>query len=139
MCVDHVRSSSKLVRSSTSTLCNNCGRQHAPRSCPAYGKTCRACNKMNHFEEVCRSSRPSSHQNFSLPRSQYKGRRFSSAVDELCSNDKHQQGSLPDMNELTLSLDAFTVNNFDTWYQQLSLWFLRGSVTGWCNHIERMA
>jgi len=71
---------------------------------------------MNHFKEVCRSSRRSN------PRSQYKGWRFSSTVDELSSNDEgHHQDSLSDMNELTLSLDAFTVNNCDTWYQQLSI------------------
>ena len=27
--------------------------KHAKRKCPAYGKTCRKCNKKNHFANVC--------------------------------------------------------------------------------------
>lgn len=30
-------------------------RVHKPRECPAYGKTCRACSKSNHFASVCRT------------------------------------------------------------------------------------
>lgn len=35
--------------------CRNCGRQHEPRACPAYGKRCNHCNKLNHFANSCRS------------------------------------------------------------------------------------
>ena len=35
--------------------CQNCGRNHPPRRCPAYGKTCKACSKLNHFAKFCRS------------------------------------------------------------------------------------
>jgi hypothetical protein len=35
--------------------CGNCGGQHAHKSCPAYGKTCHNCEKMNHFASCCRS------------------------------------------------------------------------------------
>ena len=35
--------------------CKFCGRDHAPRKCPAYGKTCTKCSKPNHFAPVCRS------------------------------------------------------------------------------------
>ena len=34
--------------------CKNCGRAHAPKSCPAYGKTCHGCGKQNHFMKFCR-------------------------------------------------------------------------------------
>jgi hypothetical protein len=37
--------------------CGNCGTSHPPRSCPAFGKQCRGCNKYNHFEKCCRSKR----------------------------------------------------------------------------------
>ena len=40
------------------TNCRNCGTQHPPRSCPAYGKECRACHKHNHYAQFCRSSKP---------------------------------------------------------------------------------
>ena len=37
-------------------LCSYCGRNHAKKreSCPAYGQTCRNCDKANHWAEVCR-------------------------------------------------------------------------------------
>lgn len=34
--------------------CFKCGRVHKPRNCPAYGKTCRACQSKNHFAVCCR-------------------------------------------------------------------------------------
>lgn len=36
--------------------CEYCGTRHKKRKCPAYGKQCSKCNKMNHFPNVCRSS-----------------------------------------------------------------------------------
>lgn len=39
----------------TGPACQDCGRTHPPRRCPAYGKTCKACNKLNHFAKFCRS------------------------------------------------------------------------------------
>ena len=35
--------------------CNFCGRSHAPRKCPAYGKACNKCRKLNHFAAMCKS------------------------------------------------------------------------------------
>ena len=37
--------------------CKYCGGSHAPRQCPAYGKTCTGCRKMGHFKKMCRSRR----------------------------------------------------------------------------------
>ena len=37
--------------------CNNCGKQHAKRQCPAYDQKCRKCGKLNHFAKYCRSKR----------------------------------------------------------------------------------
>ncbi|KAF4521525.1 hypothetical protein B566_EDAN012214 [Ephemera danica] len=34
--------------------CSFCGRVHARRACPAYGKDCSYCGKKNHFASVCR-------------------------------------------------------------------------------------
>ncbi|XP_067944926.1 uncharacterized protein [Watersipora subatra] len=34
--------------------CRYCGRSHAPRSCPAFGKNCKLCEKPNHFAAVCK-------------------------------------------------------------------------------------
>ena len=30
-----------------------CGSCHPPRQCPAYGKKCAKCGKINHFREAC--------------------------------------------------------------------------------------
>ena len=35
--------------------CHNCGTNHPPKKCPAYGKTCYSCNKKGHFKPYCRS------------------------------------------------------------------------------------
>ena len=35
--------------------CKYCGKQHEPRKCPAYGKECNFCHKLNHFSSVCRN------------------------------------------------------------------------------------
>ena len=38
--------------------CYQCGYKHYKgQSCPAKGKTCKKCNKMNHFATVCRSKK----------------------------------------------------------------------------------
>lgn len=36
--------------------CRNCGRQHPPKSCAAFGKQCHKCGKNNHYAKVCRQS-----------------------------------------------------------------------------------
>lgn len=42
------------------TVCRNCGHQYphdkGPDSCPAKGKQCRSCGKLNHFSRCCRST-----------------------------------------------------------------------------------
>ena len=34
--------------------CTRCGKQHKPRDCPAFGKTCMSCRGKNHFAAVCK-------------------------------------------------------------------------------------
>jgi len=38
-----------------SFICKKCGKSHLPRQCPAFGATCHACGKCNHFASVCMS------------------------------------------------------------------------------------
>ncbi|KAH3846858.1 hypothetical protein DPMN_089164 [Dreissena polymorpha] len=39
--------------------CDNCGNNHGSnkQSCPAFGKQCRKCHKLNHFAFKCRQQR----------------------------------------------------------------------------------
>ena len=39
------------------TECKLCSYEHAPKQCPAYGKECRKCGKMNHFQSKCKQHR----------------------------------------------------------------------------------
>ncbi|XP_021348815.1 uncharacterized protein K02A2.6-like [Mizuhopecten yessoensis] len=43
--------------------CRNCGRHHGYKQCPAFGKNCDACGKMNHFANKCLSKGPNQHSN----------------------------------------------------------------------------
>ena len=36
--------------------CLKCGRKHDRRNCPAFGKTCHKCGKLNHFAKLCQSN-----------------------------------------------------------------------------------
>ena len=40
------------------TPCGQCGRQHRPRECPAYGQKCSYCHNLNHFTRMCRHKQP---------------------------------------------------------------------------------
>lgn len=62
--------------------CDYCGKEHAERNCPAYGKECNKCHKLNHFAKVCKQTlsqnkklhTPKYANNFSRGRGQYRGR-----------------------------------------------------------------
>lgn len=36
-------------------LCKKCNTEHDPRSCPAFGKTCSFCKKINHYAVGCKN------------------------------------------------------------------------------------
>ena len=42
---------------SQTSMCKYCVSNHLPQRCPAYGKRCGKCGKMNHSTAVCRSDR----------------------------------------------------------------------------------
>lgn len=37
--------------------CKRCGNSHKPKSCPAYGKSCNNCGKINHFSTCCKATK----------------------------------------------------------------------------------
>ncbi|XP_057292392.1 uncharacterized protein LOC130621057 [Hydractinia symbiolongicarpus] len=55
-------SSRPPTNNNNNKTCIGCGKPFHPKgrsTCPAYGKTCRNCNKLNHFANVCRSPKTS--------------------------------------------------------------------------------
>ncbi|XP_071044602.1 uncharacterized protein [Parasteatoda tepidariorum] len=38
--------------------CYRCGKHHAKKSCPAFGRTCAKCKQKNHFAAVCKTAKP---------------------------------------------------------------------------------
>lgn len=42
------------INSKNTYLCKKCNRRHGPRQCPAFGKTCTICKKVNHFAVGCK-------------------------------------------------------------------------------------
>jgi hypothetical protein len=60
-CLTKKRPTKSMRKDSSQTKhndkCGNSGGVHARQQCPAYGKQCRACGKLNHFQKVCRSSK----------------------------------------------------------------------------------
>ncbi|XP_047140948.1 uncharacterized protein LOC124816004 [Hydra vulgaris] len=36
--------------------CKYCGLQHPPRKCPAFGKSCKKCGKLNHLKNICKAN-----------------------------------------------------------------------------------
>ena len=47
---------SEQDRSAPRVQCKHCGYRHADRSCPAQGKRCRKCGKLNHFAACCKEA-----------------------------------------------------------------------------------
>lgn len=43
---------------STTYLCKKCNTRHGPKSCPAFGKTCSFCKRLNHYAVGCKSKNP---------------------------------------------------------------------------------
>ena len=50
-------SANKQSRTQNIQPCKYCAKshEHKKEKCPAYGKQCRLCHKMNHFKTVCKS------------------------------------------------------------------------------------
>ena len=72
--------------------CRNCGnefKQGHKRVCPAKGKTCRSCGKLNHFAIVCRSSKNPSKQNKKDPKESVRFAQQSTKSPSNSSDDEY--------------------------------------------------
>ena len=86
------REKARRQQSSEQTNCGNCGRQHEPRACPAYGKRCNHCGKPNHFSTVCRSKQA---QPTNIKDIEYSGEDSDSdfGIDGLSVDSMNESGS----------------------------------------------
>lgn len=46
----------RTMSSEKKNNCDRCGFRHELKKCPAYGQTCKKCEKKNHFAKVCRAN-----------------------------------------------------------------------------------
>ena len=60
--VDHIAAVSKTFKANNTKLvkCQNFGVQHPVRKCPAFGKACFNCGKLNHYAEFRRKTKQTS-------------------------------------------------------------------------------
>ncbi|CAG2255531.1 unnamed protein product [Mytilus edulis] len=65
-----------------------CGRKHEPskQKCPAYGQSCRKCNKKDHFAAVCGRSKPQQHKS----RGNQKNQRVNLICDDEDSDEYYE-------------------------------------------------
>ena len=58
--INALRKNARQPRAKNKSTCRNCGGEwpHDNGNCPAKGKECRNCGKLNHFAKHCRSSKP---------------------------------------------------------------------------------
>lgn len=76
--------SRKPSSQSTETFdCKRCGRNHGPKSCPAYGKKCNKCGREGHLAEMCRSTDDRS----SKKQSTQKAKKVHAVEDEQTSEE----------------------------------------------------
>ena len=51
--IKHTARAAISTKTSNQKKCKYCGKQHLPRQCPAFGRTCRKCGKKNHWPNCC--------------------------------------------------------------------------------------
>ncbi|KAE8291509.1 Retrovirus-related Pol polyprotein from transposon 17.6 Protease [Larimichthys crocea] len=51
--IQRQKKQSKPQKDTETFSCKRCGNQHAPKQCPAFGKTCSKCKGKNHFAKQC--------------------------------------------------------------------------------------
>jgi len=84
--VSLVRESKSVKTENTASNCSKCGSKHSPKMCPAFGKQCNACGKLNHFSKVCRT-KPTHQQSKRRSRSQSRRRARSPSSVHAVSED----------------------------------------------------
>ena len=81
--------------------CRNCGNKHGRKSCPAYGKQCNYCKKLNHFANVCMTKKKNDSRNNQAVHNIHDS---SDTTDETCIIDSIYSSHDPN----TVNIDSIT-------------------------------
>ena len=100
--------------------CGNCGCQHKPRQCPAYGQVCSFCHKANHFSRVCHS-RLNSAPHKSLQSNPRSNSTTSRKVQEIEQSEAVLNPSVVDSQDLFIDpLQVDGLNKSQSWFANIS-------------------
>ena len=84
----------------TAQTCRNCDGEwpHTKTACPAQGKTCRACGKLNHFAKQCRSKMRSNDKRASVKPLTVTSNSDSECEQDYCYTVSHGEKKHPKVN-----------------------------------------
>ena len=84
----------------TAQTCRNCGGEwpHTKTACPAQGKTCRACGKLNHFAKQCHSKKRSDNQGAPVKPLTVTSNSNSESEQDYCYTVSHGEKKHPKVN-----------------------------------------
>ena len=90
--------------------CRNCGGEwpHEKGNCPARGKECRKCGKLNHFARQCRSSKPDNEVPNQYPESNRRGNKIRPVVGPP---DNQSESSSSDESSYCYAVKTTAKNN----------------------------
>ena len=114
----------QLVNNSQVFNCGQCGCQHKPKKCPAYGQECTFCNKMNHFARMCRNKR-ARERNIQQKRQQSANTQFRSQtnrrvhdVEQSDTSSNTSTEESPDLMVTPLQIEG--IKKSSAWFANLS-------------------
>ena len=97
--VNSIYKQNKFIRKQPAIVtCKNCGGDHnrSKQACPASGKQCHGCGKLNHFKRVCYSARPriTSQKNYGRQTGTFKKKpqnQVNQVAPEYSSDEKEKE------------------------------------------------
>lgn len=99
---------------STDTFdCRRCGRQHGPKSCPAFNKPCKKCDKKGHFAEMCRATGESKQK---TTNSSKIAKKVHTVDEEQTSDEEFYINSIEQQRPTATNLD-----DDRNWYEQIKI------------------
>ena len=105
----------------TTIYCGNCGRQHKPKQCPAYGHECNLCHKLNHFSRVCRQRQSAPQHKHTQAGSTRSHPLTSQRVDNIEQNETVT--NLPVDESQDLFIESLEINDLEkstAWFTDLN-------------------